>query len=172
MRAVLRVVVPEGQKEARAVRRRVQRVAYRQLREVAFGGPVTDVQVGTIVPSIRNAQNEKRPWSEAELAWLHAHPELTSGQAAAHLPGRTAQAVRHARMRFGRFGHDGRREVCFMCRDRPVWADSREAVSRGLCKACFLRAREQEAREEALHNRVRQVEFRARRRRERDGGGA
>ena len=133
---------------------------------------MTGVQHGTIVPSTRNAQNEKRPWSDAELAWLHAHPELTSGQAAAHLPGRTAQAVRHARMRFGRFGHDGRREVCFMCRDRPVWADSREAVSRGLCKACFLRAREQEAREEALHNRVRQVEFRARRRRERDGGGA
>lgn len=171
MRAVLRVVAPGGQKEARAMLRRVQRVAARQLREVAFGGPVMGCTDGTNVPYTKRTQEKRRPWSEADLAWLHAHPELTAAQAASHL-GRTAHAVRNARMRFGRFGHDGRREVCFMCRDRPVWADSREAVSRGLCKACFLRAREQEAREEALHNRVRQVEFRARRRRERDGGGA
>ena len=172
MRTVLRVVAPRGQEAARAVRGRVQRVASRHVLQVASGGAVRDAELGTIVPSTGNTRNEKRPWSEAELAWLHAHPDLTSAQAAVHLPGRTAQAVRHARMRFGRFQHDGRREVCFMCRDRPVWADSREAVARGLCKACFLRAREQEAREEALHNRVRQVEFRARRRKERDGGGA
>lgn len=130
------------------------------------------LQTETNVSITERTQNKLQRWTEREIRVLHDHPTLTSCQLSAMLPGRTPLAVRLARMRFGRWPGDGRREVCFMCRDRPVWADSREAVARGLCKACFLRAREQEAREEALHNRVRQVEFRARRRKERDGGGA
>ena len=130
MRTVLRVVAPGGQKEARAVRRRVQRVAYRQLREVAFGGPVMDLQTETNVSITERTQNKLQRWTESEIRVLHDHPTLTSCQLSAMLPGRM-------RLRYAVAEADSKTSwglpkiVAAMAKEEAVIAEMRKAASGG-----------------------------------------
>lgn len=77
------------------------------------------------------------------------------------LPGRSPQAVRYARMRFGRYNRalvplDG---LCIACDSRPVWSESRHAHPMHLCKECYLEEMERRAKEEARANAQRQRIF-------------
>lgn len=76
---------------------------------------------------------------------------MTSAALAARM-GTTAEAVRHARSRYGRYPVG----VCSACGERPVWKDSRRAARLGLCKGCFLKEEARRLEEDAEAARVRQ----------------
>lgn len=79
---------------------------------------------------------------------LHGHPDMTAGELG-ELMGLTAESIRCARKRYGRFITG---PVCGMCNERPVWATSPMAKRYGLCHACYIeemRRQAEEAREDA-----------------------
>lgn len=91
---------------------------------------------------------------------LHRHPDMTAPELG-DLMGLTADSVRMARKRYGRWtAHSD--AICVLCDQRPVWRESARARGMRLCKACYLaemRKRSEEDRESA---RVRQYDRRTR----------
>jgi hypothetical protein len=110
--------------------------------------------------SMKRAQI-KRPhtqWTPERIETMQSRPDL-SAAALAEMLGTTAQAVRQARSRFGRFPPRGG-SLCICCDERPVWVESAAARTARLCKGCYLREREQRLKERQLELRVRQRAFR------------
>lgn len=55
--------------------------------------------------------------------------------------GRTPQAVRHVRHRYGRW-HPDAVPLCQKCGEHPVWKAAADGRRWGLCKACTIEERE------------------------------
>ena len=108
-------------------------------------------QDGTVVPSTKRTQKSKRRyerWTPERVRKLQRYPDATS-QEAASLLSTTPEAVRHARSRYGRCPASPG-DICGVCGERPVWAESAAARALHLCKGCWLeekalRIRRQEA---------------------------
>lgn len=124
------------------------------------------VKDGSFAPTIKETQTCKNSyirWSDAELALVRQHPELTSKELSEFLPQRTAKAIRHIRERLGRYAEHT--PLCQVCGTRVVWTDSAKARRMGLCKGCFLDEMELREREAARANALRQQRLKNRRRR-------
>lgn len=104
----------------------------------------------------------KKIWSPEELEILRSHPELSYKELSPLLPHRTPTAIRIMRSRIGRWASAV--ELCQVCSDRVVWAESARAESMGLCKGCYLHEMEHRKREDARANALRQSLFKERRR--------
>lgn len=101
-----------------------------------------------------------REWRRDEIRVLHEHPEMTAAELAGLLPGRSANSVRLARQRYGRWR--GAQMLCVACDSRPVWAESPHASRMGLCHGCYVREMRLRQREEREANAVRQARYKQR----------
>ena len=92
---------------------------------------------------------------------LWEHPEANAVELARMLPGRSAEAVRCARKRFGRYNRAmaDLSGVCVCCDARPVWEGSPRARAMRLCKGCFLEEMERREGERTRANAERQRRF-------------
>lgn len=122
---------------------------------------------GTIVPYTKFTQPHtkacaRRRWTEKELEILSSHPDMTSTELSELLPGRTSMAVRHMRMRHGRYIPQA--QLCSICTQRVVWTNSTRAKTMGLCKGCYLHEMENRDREDKRANALRQSLLKERRR--------
>lgn len=127
---------------------------------MGFSGVENGAGDGTPVPSTKRAHGpSSRPrWSAQELQILRAHPDMTSGQLARLLPGRTPAAVRHMRMRAGRWGQP-LGGLCICCDARPVWEESARAQAMRLCKGCYIEEMGRRLDEQPAANALRQKVF-------------
>lgn len=109
------------------------------------------------VTSDENTRKRHR-WTDAEEAFVLAHPEMSSRALALAL-GRTYGATRNKRSQLGRFSG---KELCCACHVRPVWEEGRRARRMRLCKGCFEEEMARRDAEEPAANRRRQREFKRR----------
>jgi len=77
---------------------------------------------------------------------------------------RSPSSIEGARHRFGRYPAKGE-NLCLVCEERVVYAESPTARRWKLCKGCYLREMRMRQSEDAEANRVRQMKFRNRHRR-------
>lgn len=113
-----------------------------------------------------------KTWSPGDLATLWAHPDMGSAELAA-LMGRTAESVRCARKRHGRFSHSGAgadAALCVVCDERVVWEESDQAAAMRLCKGCYLREMRQRKAEDRMSGALRQARYKYRQKRLRNRG--
>lgn len=121
-------------------------------------------QDGTVVPSTKRTQKSKRRyerWTPERVRKLQRYPDATS-QEAASLLSTTPEAVRHARSRYGRWPASPG-DICSVCGERPVWAESAAARALHLCKGCWLEEKARRLDERREEARLRQRELRIRR---------
>lgn len=84
----------------------------------------------------------RKPWAYSELETVWRNPSMTAGELAEMLPGRTGDAVRAVRKRYGRYRAKGVTPLCQKCGEHPVDMLDREARRWGLCKACAVAEKE------------------------------
>lgn len=127
---------------------------------------MSEAETGTNVPIIKSTQLFSRlpRWTRREDEILLGHPDMTAGELAALLPGRSPEAIRHRRSRLGRWSKV-RVPLCSRCDDRPVWTESPKARAMGLCKGCYLHEMEHRDREASRANALRQSLHKERHRR-------
>ena len=121
-------------------------------------------QDGTTVPSTKRTQKSKKRyerWTPERVRKLQRYPDATS-QEAASLLSTTPEAVRHARSRYGRWPASPG-DICGVCGERPVWAESAAARALHLCKGCWLEEKARRLDERREEARLRQRELRIRR---------
>lgn len=121
-------------------------------------------QDGTVVPSTKRTQHIARRyerWTPERVRKLQRYPDATS-QEAASLLSTTPEAVRHARSRYGRWPASPG-DICGVCGERPVWAESAAARALHLCKGCWLEEKARRLDERREEARLRQRELRIRR---------
>ena len=121
-------------------------------------------QDGTTVPSTKRTQHISRRyerWTPERVRKLQRYPDATS-QEAASLLSTTPEAVRHARSRYGRWPASPG-DICGVCGERPVWAESAAARALHLCKGCWLEEKARRLDERREEARLRQRELRIRR---------
>ena len=119
---------------------------------------------GTTVPSTKRTQHYKKRyerWTPERVRKLQRYPDATS-QEAASLLSTTPEAVRHARSRYGRWPSSPG-DICGVCGERPVWAESAAARALHLCKGCWLEEKARRLDERREEVRLRQQELRIRR---------
>lgn len=118
----------------------------------------------TIVPYTKTTQQKTRlPWTDEELEFLKAHPEMTSRELSEILTNRTQLSIRHKRSQIGRWSSAVK--LCCVCGSRIVWAESMRARKLELCKGCYLHEMDMRTRENTHANAVRQSLFKEARRR-------
>ena len=88
---------------------------------------------GTYVPRVPRSP---RPWQWHELQTVWRHPDMTAEELSELLPGRTPQAIRHVRMRQGRWRTEGVVPLCQRCGEHPVFVEDQQARRWGLCREC------------------------------------
>lgn len=96
-------------------------------------------------------------WKPYMVRTMQRHPDMTAAELG-ELMGLTAESIRQARKRFGRWSK-GTDALCVMCDERPVWGTSKAARQLRLCKHCFTveeRRRQEEERERAALRKFRQ----------------
>lgn len=98
-------------------------------------------QDGAFAPSTKSTQKSSRAiyrlWTAEELSQVASHPEMTSAELAAMIPGRTAKAIARIRERFGRGDRHSSPGCCVVCGIRPVFVESAQAARWGLCAGCY-----------------------------------
>lgn len=97
-------------------------------------------KVGTIVPGVPESGKSSRPWTGSEIDAVWQHPDMSSQELASML-GRTPQAVRHIRYRYGRWNPDAV-PLCQKCGEHPVYMADADARRWGLCQECACREKE------------------------------
>lgn len=78
----------------------------------------------------------REPWSWSELQEVWRHPDMTAGELAEALPGRTPKAIRRVRERYGRWRTEGVVPLCQRCGEHPVHVSDPQARRWGLCREC------------------------------------
>ena len=101
-------------------------------------------------------------WTWDEICRVWDHPDWTAKEIAEEL-GRTPDAVRRIRERYGRYSRT-RTPICSKCGERPVWVESVHARRLGLCKGCYLDEEELRLRDAKRNGALRQLRMHARRR--------
>ena len=84
----------------------------------------------------------KRPWAYRECETVWRHPDMTASELSEMLPGRTPEAVKGFRKRWGRYRLTGVTPLCQKCGAHPVNVRDPEARRWGLCMECAIVERE------------------------------
>ena len=118
--------------------------------------------------SFNSIKSPYKPWTHSELKVLWEYPDLTAEDLANILDGRTPQAIRKARQRYGRY-NAYEIPLCQKCHEHPVDVATPRATRLGLCSECFIKEetwRIEHAKEiRRKKNALRQRRFKARHKR-------